>query len=112
MIQAEEKSGRQNRRLAVSLAVVLSTGEAHYFIETENLSEKGLCLRPKKNFPVGAQYRMAFGHPPWLPRIGAVGMVRWSITDKGVGVEFSSISANDEQVLQQFLNSLSGPWQA
>ena len=89
---------------------MLSTGEAHYFIETENLSEKGLCLRPKRNFAVGAQYRMAFGHPPWLPRIAAVGTVRWSRIDRGVGVEFSTINPNDELVLQEFLNSQSGPW--
>ncbi|MHB8652817.1 MAG: PilZ domain-containing protein [Terriglobia bacterium] len=112
MYQAQEKSGRQSRRLEVPLAVVLSSGKAHYFIEAENLSEKGLCLRPKRNFPVGAQYRMAFGMPPSLPRISAVGTIRWSKTDKGVGVEFSSISSNDAQTLQQFLNSQSGPWQA
>jgi hypothetical protein len=112
MIQAQGKSGRQSPRLALSLGVVLSSGEAHYFIETENLSEKGLCLRAKKVFPVGTQHRMTFGQPPRLPQISAVGTVRWSNTEKGVGVEFLSISANDKQVLRQFLNSQSGTWRA
>jgi hypothetical protein len=111
MASDESFAGRRTPRLAVSLGVVLSSGEAHYFIETENVSEKGLCLRSERAFPVGTQHRMVFGRPPHLPRINAVGTVKWSRTDKGVGVEFSSISPNDKQALQQFLNSQSGTWQ-
>lgn len=99
------EKGRRHPRFALSLGVVLSTGEAYYFAETENVSEKGLRLRPKKAFPVGTQHRLVFGRPPRLRRIDAIGVVRWCETGKGVGVEFTSISANDQQALREFLNS-------
>jgi PilZ domain-containing protein len=101
----EEKKGRRARRVPVSLAVVLATGEAHYFVETENVSETGLCLLPKKAFPVGTQHRMVFGKPPRLLRLNAIGIVRWSESGKGMGMEFTSMSRNDRQSLREFLNS-------
>jgi hypothetical protein len=101
----ETKKGRHAPRFAVSLGVVLSTGEAYYFIETQDVSEKGLCLRPKKVFSIGSQHRMVLGRPPQLPRIDMVGVVRWSEAGRGVGVEFISISAHDQRTLREFLNS-------
>ena len=103
----EEKKGRRTRRVPVSLGVVLATGQAHYFVETENVSETGLCLEPKKVFPVGTQHRMVFGKPPRLLRINAIGTVRWSESGKGMGVEFTSISQDDQQSLREFLSSYS-----
>ena len=97
-----EKGGRA-RRIIASLTVVLSKGEAHYVVETENVSETGLCLRSKKVFPVGTQHHLVFGRPPELPRISAEGIVRWSEGGKGVGVEFTSISADDHQALLRFV---------
>jgi PilZ domain-containing protein len=99
-----KETGRQASRFAVSLGVVISTGEAYYFIETQNVSEKGLCLRPKNTFPIGTQHRMVFGRPPQLPRIDAIGTVRWSETGKGVGLEFTSISPHDQCALREFLS--------
>ncbi len=101
----EEKKGRRARRVPVSLSVVLASGEAHYFVETENVSETGLRLQPRKVFPVGTQHRMVFGKPPRLPRLNAIGTVRWSESGKGVGMEFTSISRDDQQSLGEFLNS-------
>jgi hypothetical protein len=101
------EKGRQAHRFAVSLGVVVSTGKAYYVVETQNVSEKGLCLRSKKAFPIGAEHRMVFGQPPKLPRIDAVGTVRWSETGKGVGVEFTSISPRDQRTLREFLSSRS-----
>ncbi len=97
--------GRQAPRFKIPVGVVVSTGEAYYFIETQDLSEKGLRLGPKKAFPIGAQHRIVFGRPPQLPRIEAIGTVRWSETGKGVGVEFTSISAHDRRALREFLSS-------
>ncbi len=104
-VTCETEKGRQAPRFAVSLGVVLSTGEAYYFIETQNVSEKGLCLRPKKAFPIGTQHRMVFGRPPQLPRIDTVGVVRWSEAGKGVGIELISISPHDQRTLREFLSS-------
>ncbi len=104
-VACQTEKGRQAPRFAVSLGVVVSTGEAYYFIETQNVSEKGLCLRPKKAFPIGTQPRMVFGRPPQLPRIDTVGVVRWSEVGRGVGVEFISISPHDQGTLREFLSS-------
>jgi len=90
----------------------MSEGPAHYVVDTENLSEAGLCLLSKKVFPVGTQLHLVFGRPPDLPAITAQGIVRWSESGKGVGVEFTSISADDRQALQRFVNSQSRREQA
>jgi PilZ domain len=101
----ELKKGRQARRAPVTLSVVLAAGESFYFVETENVSETGLCLQPKKLFPVGTQHRMVFGKPPRLVRLNAIGIVRWSESGKGMGMEFTSISRDDQRSLREFLNS-------
>jgi len=94
-------------RLVASLTVALSEGAANYVEETENVIGTGLCLRPKKVFPVGTQLHLVFGRPPNLPAITAQGIVRWSEGGKGVGVEFTSISADDRQALLGFVSSQS-----
>ena len=99
-------------RIIASLTVVLSEGDAHYVVETENVSETGLCFRSKKVFPVGTQHHLVFGQPPELPALSAQGIVRWSEGGKGVGVEFTSISPDDRQALLRFVNSQSRSEQA
>jgi hypothetical protein len=95
-------------RLIAFLTVALSEGTAHYVVDTENLSETGLCLCPQKLFPVGTQLHLVFGQLPELPMITAQGIVKWFEGGKGVGVEFTSISADDQQSLLRFVNSQSG----
>jgi len=92
-------------RLIAFLTVSLSEGAAHYVVDTENVSETGLCLCPKKLFPVGTHLHLVFGQPPQLPSISAQGTVRWFEGGKGVGVEFSSISTGDRQALARFIDS-------
>jgi len=100
---------QRSPRLTASLTVVLSTGEAHYVVEVENVSGTGLRLRSKELFPVGTQIHMVFGQPPELPRVSAEGIVRWAEDEKGVGVEFTSISSDNHQALLRFMNSQSSP---
>jgi hypothetical protein len=64
-------------RLIAHLTVALSEGAAHYLMDTENVSETGLCLCPKKLFPAGTHLQLVFGQPPELPTITAQGIVRW-----------------------------------
>ena len=99
-------------RLTADLTVVLSKGEAHYVVEVENVSDTGLLLRSKELFPVGTQLHLVFGQPPDLPALSVHGIVRWSEGGKGVGVEFTSISADDHQALLRFLNAQSRREQA
>ena len=103
---------RRASRIIASLAVVLSQGGDHYVVETENVSETGLCLRSKEVFPVGTHHHLVFGRPPELPRLSAEGIVRWSEGGKRVGVEFTSISPEDRQALLRFVNSQSRGEQA
>ena len=103
---------RRAPRIIASLTVVLSKGEAHYVEETENASETGLCVRSKKVFPVGTHHRLVFGRSPELPPLSAEGIVRWSEGGKGVGVEFTSISPDDQEAILRFVNSQSRSSQA
>jgi hypothetical protein len=101
-------------RINASLTVVVSKGEAqaHYVLESKNVSERGLCLRSREVFPVGTRHHLLFGRPPELPRISAEGIVRWSEAEKGVGLEFTSISPDDHQALVRFVSSQSRSEQA
>jgi hypothetical protein len=112
MSTVQEK--RRNLRFTVSmtLTAIVSKGEAHYSLETENLSDTGLCLGSRRLFPVGTHLHLVFGQPPNLSRVSAEGIVRWSEAGKGVGVEFTSISSDDRQALLRFLNSQSHNAQA
>jgi hypothetical protein len=101
-----ERRERGPRIIAI-LTAHLKEGTAHYVVDTENLSESGLCLCPQNLFPPGTGLHMVFGLPPALPMISAEGIVRWSEGGRGVGVEFTSISQDDRQSLLKFLGSLS-----
>ena len=99
-------------RLIVIVTVDLSDSVTHYVVDTENLSSTGLCLCPRKLFTVGTRLHMLFGQPPELPRISAEGIVRWREEEKGVGVKFTSISADDQQAIARFVDSHSRGEQA
>ena len=92
-------------RLIALLTVALSEGTAHYVVDTENLSETGLCLCPRKLFPAGTQLHLVFGQPPELPAIEAEGIVRWFEDGKGVGVQFTSVSDDHRRALVKFVES-------
>jgi hypothetical protein len=102
MTPTVEKRKRSHRVIAF-LTVALSEGEAHYVVDTENVSETGLCLCPKKLFPVGTSLHLIFGQPPELPSISTHGVVRWFDGGKGVGVEFTSLSDEHRQALAKFV---------
>lgn len=87
------------------MSVALSEGAATYVLDTENLSDMGLCLSPKRVFPVGTQLRLVFGQPPELPRVSALGIVRWSEVGKGVGVQFTYLNPHDHRALLKFVRS-------
>jgi hypothetical protein len=99
-------------RIVAFLTVALSEGEAHYVVDTENVSGTGLCLCPRKLFPVGTRLHLVFGRPPELPAIAAEGIVRWFENGKGVGVEFTSMSEENRQALLKYVNSQSPGEQA
>ena len=99
-------------RIVAFLTVALSEGAAHYVVDTENVSGTGLCLCPRKLFPVGTRLHLVFGRPPELPAIAAEGIVRWFENGKGVGVEFTSMSEENRQALLKYVNSQSPGEQA
>ena len=100
---------RRAPRVVAFLTVALSDGQAHYAVDTENLSEMGLRLCPYKLFPVGTELHLVFGQPPDLPTINTNGVVRWFADGKGVGVEFTSISEEHRRALAKFVNSRAKP---
>jgi hypothetical protein len=107
MATIQEKRRVPRFTVPMTLTAIVSKGEAHYSLETENVSETGLCLGARRLFPVGTHLHLVFGRPPHLSRVSAEGVVRWAEAGKGVGVEFTSISQEDRQALMKFLNSQS-----
>ena len=112
MSTIHEKRRVPRFRVSMALTAIVSKGGAHYSLETENLSDTGLCLGSRRLFPVGTQLHLVFGQPPHLSRVSAEGIVRWSEAGKGVGVEFTAISPEDRQAVLKFLNSQSRSAQA
>ena len=92
-------------RVDVSLNVVFRANESHYFAKAGNLSETGLFVVTKKTIPVNTPLHVVFGLPPNLPRISAEGIIRWAKEQEGVGVQLTSLTLEQKQALQNFLNS-------
>ncbi len=93
------------QRVDVSLNVVFRANESHYFAKAGNLSETGLFVATKKTIPAGTPLHIVFGLPPNLPRISSEGIIRWAKEQEGVGVELTSLTAEQKLALQKFLNS-------
>ena len=98
---------RRARRVPVTFAIVVEAEQAHYVAETFNVSETGLFLNTKGDFPLGTVLRMVIGQPPELPRVDAEGVVKRVDPGKGVGVEFTRISPEGQKTLADYLNSCS-----
>jgi len=98
---------RRARRIPVTFNVVLESDKAYYVAETSNVSDTGLFLHTKGDFPVGTTLRMVIGQPPNLARVDVVGVVKRVEDGKGVGVEFTSANPDDLKTLTEYLNSLS-----
>jgi hypothetical protein len=83
--------------------VVFSARQAHYFAKSANVSETGLFLVTKRGFTTGTPLHIVFGAPPRLPRISSEGIIRWAKEREGIGVELTSLTAEQKQALQTFL---------
>lgn len=86
-------------------AVIEATG-SFYYAEACTLGEGGLALRTKKPFAVGTALHIVLGKPPKLPKMDLQGIVRWLRAGVDVGVQFTSLSAQDKAVLSSFISSL------
>lgn len=93
------------QRVPVCLDVALEAEEAHYVVESENLSETGILLRTKRAFPQGTPLRMVFGHPPELPKVRTFGVVRRLENGKSIGVVFTSLGSEERKAILDFVNS-------
>jgi len=51
---------RKAKRIAIPVDLVLQAENAHYVVETVNLSGTGLSLRTKKALPVGTRHGQPF----------------------------------------------------
>ena len=96
---------KRARRVPVTFAIVVEAEQAHYVAESFDVSETGLFLNTKGDFPVGTALRMVIGQPPELPRVDAEGVVKRVDPGKGVGVEFTRISPEGRKTLSDYLSS-------
>ena len=87
------------------MEVVFSAHQSHYFAKSGNVSETGLFLVTKRGFTAGTPLHIVFGAPPRLPRISSDGMIRWTKDHEGIGVELTSLTAEQKQALRTFLDS-------
>lgn len=93
------------QRVDVALDVVFRAQAAHFFAKSANVSETGLFVVTKKAFPAGTPLHIVFGSPPKLPRLSLQGIIRWAKESEGIGVEFTSLTPEHRQTLQNFLSS-------
>jgi Tfp pilus assembly protein PilZ len=89
------------------LDAVIEAAGALYYAETGTLGEGGLSLRTKKSFGVGTPLHIVLGKPPKLPKLDLDGIVKWLREGIDVGVQFTSLTAQDKAVISAFIKSLS-----
>ena len=103
------KAERFNCRVAADIALDNSSAQAHCSVT--DISRKGCYLQMVSPFPVGSGVGLSIyakdlpGGEPLVLR----GVVRTSHPMVGMGIEFSDISAVDQQSMQIVLQQLSGP---
>ena len=99
---------RQSGRKEFFVDVVLGTDKAHCVVQSKNLSEAGIFLTMRRALPVGTELKIAFGNPPRLPMIRALGVIKRKVGGKGLGIAFIDISASDLEAIRNFIADKAG----
>jgi Tfp pilus assembly protein PilZ len=88
------------------LDAVIEAAGALYYAETGTLGEGGLSLRTRKPFAVGTPLHIVLGKPPKLPKLDLDGIVCWLRAGTDVGVQFTTLTAQDKAVISALIKSL------
>jgi hypothetical protein len=77
----------------------------NYKVDIKNISAGGTFVELSESLPDGAQIELSFSLPGVLERYDLPCVVRWS-RNRGAGLQFVSLSANEMHGLNQFIERL------
>ncbi|MBN1141390.1 MAG: PilZ domain-containing protein [Deltaproteobacteria bacterium] len=105
-----EKIPRRNMRLTVQLPGMVSTGGEFRFAEVLSLSVQGMFLKNSSRLQKGDRVRVLFPLLGMKKEMELEGKVLYHILPgvennylEGVGIEFSDLSAEDDRLLETFI---------
>lgn len=99
---------RASPRVALGVPVSYRAGQTIAGAVTLDVGKGGLAIRTINPLPRGTPIQVKF-HLPGAPGdIEALGHVAWSDRKVGMGVQFERVSANDQTVIDQFVDGHRG----
>lgn len=103
-----DAAARVSKRLLLRLELNLGAGRLLRMLQTENMSDTGMLVRSSELFPLGTEIEFEFSVPgDEKPIQGRAEIVRHSTPEiekvQGLGVRFTSFSADGHERLRAFL---------
>ena len=95
---------RQYPRLDVNLAVDCSLGEQQFRSPAKTLSGGGMFLTRTDGLENGQEISVRFRPAKHLPVVSAKAKVLYVVPEKGAGVEFTTITPDDRQVVLRLIH--------
>ncbi|MEE9613534.1 MAG: PilZ domain-containing protein [Thermodesulfobacteriota bacterium] len=110
VLYKDDTHGRKKYRVPVAAPVVLTVGDATHNGFLLNISATGIFLHTTKELPPNAAVGLKFALPGTERTFSLDATVKWSTPSDatnnlfvGAGVSFVSISAEDQQTIQDFV---------
>lgn len=96
---------RGSPRAVLGMPVQYRVGNLIAAALTLNLSHGGIAIRTTSPLDVGSKIRVRFRMPGTRKEIEAEGRVVWSDRRVGMGIQFESVQAADQSVIDNFVNA-------
>ena len=101
----DEYNRRSSPRVVLGIPVSYRFGNTIAAAVTLNISQGGLAVRTTTPLEVGATLKLRFRIPSTRRDIDALGRVTWVDRRTGMGVQFTTLSAEDQVAIDEFVHS-------
>lgn len=95
---------RASARVALGVPVTYQSGQTIAGAVTLDVGRGGLAIRTMNPLPKGTELQLKFRLPGGTSDIDASARVAWSNRKTGMGVQFEQVSANDQRVIDAFID--------
>lgn len=94
---------RKFRRANIVSEVEIISEKETLLAPTRDISVGGMFLRTTATPPVNSQVRMRFNLEPGTPAIEAMGRIAYIVPKRGLGIEFTELSAEHRTRIEEFV---------
>jgi uncharacterized protein (TIGR02266 family) len=96
---------RASARIALGVPVTYQAGQTIAGAVTLDVGRGGLAIRTMSPLPKGTAVQIRFRLPGGSGDIDVAARVAWSNRKTGMGVQFEQVSANDQRIIDTFIES-------